>query len=145
VKPEAVQEVIDPAVEIAAISELIPEDQASTPREGDEPLAASSELTGAATPAEAEIPMEEVEIDVWWPRDTGPFRRERPKQDARHRHKRKERPERKPEAAEGALPPPKAPKPPERRRPERRPEKPIDPDSPFAVLGTLKAQLAKKT
>ena len=27
----------------------------------------------------------------------------------------------------------------------RRPEKPIDPDSPFAVLGALKAQLAKKS
>jgi ATP-dependent RNA helicase SUPV3L1/SUV3 len=125
----------------AVMGEPVPEALPEAPIERTEP-AASSETPGAETP------LEEVEIDVWWPKDTGPFRRERPKQEARpqQRHKRKDRPERKPQQADGGSPPPsKAARPTRPPRPERRPEKPIDPDSPFAVLGALKAQLAKKT
>jgi ATP-dependent RNA helicase SUPV3L1/SUV3 len=89
-----------------------------------------------------EIALEEVEIEVWWPKDTGPFRhrpevkpqprpqprpveqKERPQRPARKHHA-KERPER-------------------REEPKRRPEKPMDPNSPFAILETLKAQMMGK-
>ncbi|MGE4251593.1 MAG: helicase-related protein [Parvibaculaceae bacterium] len=142
-----------PPVETAtAVVDTLPDSEPVASSEGAEPAAAAAETAGPATPEE------EVEIDVWWPKDTGPFRRERPKQETRpqqqHRHRRKDRPERKPQAAEGgsrpaqaegSSPSPKPGRPPQRPRPERRPEKPIDPDSPFAVLGALKAQLAKKT
>jgi ATP-dependent RNA helicase SUPV3L1/SUV3 len=105
----------------------------------------------------AEAPTEEVEIDIWWPKDTGPFRREHRKPGGRpeHRHRRKERAEKKSAEVGKPMPdgqPPSGGKPQHRTgkpqrspRPERRIEKPIDPDSPFAVLGALKAQLAKKT
>jgi ATP-dependent RNA helicase SUPV3L1/SUV3 len=87
--------------------------------------------------------VEEIEIEVWWPRDTGPFRhrvekkqhdrpapaREKPDTQGEKRRERPERPRRE-----------ERPKPAERRPP--RPEKPIDPDSPFAVLGVLKAKMA---
>jgi ATP-dependent RNA helicase SUPV3L1/SUV3 len=122
--------------------------------------------------------MEEVEIEVWWPKDTGPFRHRADRQREQNRApqprregtaktaeagekaegEQRRRPPRygkgprredRPEAAEGR---------PERhgRKPQRedrkpafeerkpRPEKPIDPDSPFAVLGALKAKLAGK-
>lgn len=122
-----------------------------------EPIAEAEGLTSpetgepVATPEAAgtEAPAEEVEIDVWWPKDTGPFRRERPKPEARppqqHRQKRgKDRTEHK--APDGGNPPAQRihSKPQRPPRPERKPEKPIDPDSPFAVLGALKAQLANK-
>jgi ATP-dependent RNA helicase SUPV3L1/SUV3 len=126
-------------------AEMAAEDPAGEAK--DLPLVEGGEPAEAAEAASA-VPMEEVEIDVWWPKDTGPFRRERQKPEARprQRHKRKDRPDRKPEQNENAgSPPAKAAKPQRPPRPERRAEKPIDPDSPFAVLGALKAQLAKKT
>jgi ATP-dependent RNA helicase SUPV3L1/SUV3 len=121
---------------------------------------AGEPATAETSPAEGS--SDESEIDVWWPKDTGPFRRERQKPEARpqhHRHKRRERPEQKAgeaggkpaetegKPAETGRPrPPKHGKPPHRpQRPERKPEKPIDPDSPFAILGVLKAQLANKS
>lgn len=136
------------------------------------PAAAEGAETAAASPAEtvdvpeavtasppAEVAMEEVEIEVWWPRDTGPFRH-RPEHKPHHKQKRQQRPEpqggtpaesaAESKAAEqprhgkpdrGARPRHEDKRPP---RPERRerPEKPIDPNSPFAVLGALKAKLA---
>jgi ATP-dependent RNA helicase SUPV3L1/SUV3 len=86
--------------------------------------------------------LEEVEIEVWWPRDTGPFRH-RPEAKAQHRpqpkskdqKERPSRPERKPQANERNE---------RREEPKRRPEKPLDPNSPFAVLGALKAQMMGK-
>jgi ATP-dependent RNA helicase SUPV3L1/SUV3 len=146
-QPEAPVETADaPAEEKSASDGVAPASEAEglPPAEGLEPVPVAEAPINA--PAEA---MEEVEIDVWWPKDTGPFRRERQKPEARpqNRHKRKDqRPDRKPDRAENGAPAPsKAAKPPRPPRPERRPEKPIDPDSPFAVLGALKAQLAKKT
>jgi ATP-dependent RNA helicase SUPV3L1/SUV3 len=68
-------------------------------------------------------PPETMEIDVWWPKDTGPFRH-KPKEAKARPHR----------------PEPRKPKPREER--PRRPEKPIDPNSPFAVLGQLKSQMA---
>ena len=52
------------------------------------------------------------------------------------RHKR-DRPHRKPDRH--------AAKPERPERPPRKPERPIDPDSPFAVLGALKAQFGGKS
>ncbi len=86
--------------------------------------------------------LEEVEIEVWWPRDTGPFRH-RPEAKAHHRpqpkskdqKERPQRPERKHQANERNE---------RREEPKRRPEKPLDPNSPFAVLGALKAQMMGK-
>jgi len=110
------------------------------------------EAIEATTPAEAAAPAEPEFIEVWWPKDTGPFRaRPERKPQARERQP-------KPAATEGAADAPREPRRPSRgrdhhkkrdERPKReerppRPEKPIDKDSPFAVLGALKAQLAKK-
>jgi ATP-dependent RNA helicase SUPV3L1/SUV3 len=156
----------------AAEGEAQPEGEVqSTVEESAQPV---SEV--AAAP---EVPMEEVEIEVWWPKDTGPFR---------HRAERQQQ-NRRPQQPRGAQPAEGADKPPgeQRRdtgrphrhhgkggkqgeervqgqesRPDRkprrddrdrkpdfqerkpRPEKPIDPDSPFAVLGALKAKLGGK-
>jgi ATP-dependent RNA helicase SUPV3L1/SUV3 len=132
----------------------------------------------AAVPA-PELAMEEIEIEVWWPRDTGPFRHrperqrepnrqhqpreatqasteagEKPEGGRREgrppRHGKRPRQEDRPEAADAANAerPDRKPRR-EDRKPafeERkpRPEKPLDPDSPFAVLGALKAKLAGK-
>jgi len=145
-------------VEAALEPVLAPETQSETPQEAvaapestaepvsDSPSSAEFGPVVASETAVPEAATEEIEIDVWWPKDTGPFRRERPRQDARpqHRPKRRDRPERKPAEAEGGRPPTKDTRPQRPQRPERKPEKPIDPDSPFAVLGALKAQLANK-
>jgi ATP-dependent RNA helicase SUPV3L1/SUV3 len=108
-------------------------------------VATEPEGTSAAVPP-AEPPGEEAEIEVWWPKDTGPFRREHPKAGV----KTERRPQRQDkERAQGTpgeqTKPAKRQDRPQRPPPERKKEKPIDPDSPFAVLGALKAQLAKKT
>lgn len=110
--------------------------------------AAAPEAEAAPEAVPAEAATDEIEIEVWWPKDTGPFRRERQKPEPRpqqqQRHKRgKDRPEHK--SQDGGKPAQRPHKPQRPQRPERKPEKPIDPDSPFAVLGALKAQLAKKT
>jgi ATP-dependent RNA helicase SUPV3L1/SUV3 len=111
----------------------------------------------AAAPDPLAVPspdpvLEEVEIEVWWPKDTGPFRHraEKPK-DQPHRRIAdagdKKRPER---AKRDGAPRREGRKPQREDRPPReerkpRPERPIDPDSPFAVLGALKAKLAGKS
>ncbi len=132
----------------------------------------------AETPAAApDVPMEEVEIEVWWPRDTGPFRHRQERQPQQNRRPQQPRSEGKPEGGdkpegeqrrEGGRPHRHGKGGPRRdersngheargdrkdRKPHRddrkpaieerkpRPEKPIDPDSPFAVLGALKAKL----
>lgn len=142
----------------------------------------AAEQPAAETPAAApDVPMEEVEIEVWWPKDTGPFRH-RPERQAHHRRPAQPRAAGTAEAGEkpegeqrreGGRPHRHGKGGPRREdrsdgqeargrqeRPERndrkprrddrkpgfeerkpRPEKPIDPDSPFAVLGALKAKL----
>jgi ATP-dependent RNA helicase SUPV3L1/SUV3 len=90
-------------------------------------------------------PPEMIEINVWWPKDTGPFR----KQPERPQFKKREKP------AEGAEVKPKFNrrdkyKPNRAEQPDRpaprppRPEKPMDPNSPFAVLSALKAQMKQR-
>lgn len=156
----------------AAIEAPAAEAPAETPAA--EPVAELAPEAATEAGPEAEIAMEEVEIEVWWPRDTGPFRhrgerpqrkrpdqrsavpeaaaaeapkaaeenqetRRPPRQDKGPRRHgrpggRENRPDHKPRQDGGGRPP----------KPERapRPEKPVDPDSPFAVLGALKAKLA---
>ena len=99
------------------------------------------------TPDEVLTPpaVEMMEVNVWWPKDTGPFRAkperiERPKRE-------KPKFERKPQAPrDGEKIIKRDFKP--RNKPERkpdppplRPEKPIDPNSPFAKLLALKEQM----
>ena len=86
--------------------------------------------------------LEEVEIEVWWPKDTGPFR---------HRAEAKTPEKSQPKPRDQKERPPRShhkPQPNERKErheePKRRPEKPLDPNSPFAVLGALKAQMMGK-
>jgi ATP-dependent RNA helicase SUPV3L1/SUV3 len=130
VEPEAVAAVSEPATaEPPADTEVLPETQAVP-------------ATDAAAPPSPEPLLEEVEIEVWWPRDTGPFRH-RPEAKPQHRpqarpvdHKeRPPRPSRKPHPKERTE---------RREEPKRRPEKPMDPNSPFAILETLKAQMMGK-
>jgi len=110
-------------------------------------------------PAQAAEPvLEEVEIEVWWPRDTGPFRHraEKPREArAPNRHKpdesgapakdRTERPRREGHPRRDHRKPPRDDRPPPREERKPKPEKPIDPNSPFAILGELKAKLAGKS
>ena len=95
-----------------------------------------------AAPPPLEPILEEVDIEVWWPKDTGPFR-QRPEAKPQHRLQpksvdqieRPQSPNRKPHAKERNE---------RREEPKRRPEKPVDPNSPFAILETLKAQMMGK-
>ncbi len=135
-----------PPAEVVAVVEAvaIPEvpAPAGTPVEvAVETVATSETPSGALAPEPA---TEEIEIEVWWPRDTGPFRH---REEKKKHHRRPEPVKDKTEAPGEKHPerPPRPrrderPKPPERRPP--RPEKPIDPDSPFAVLSALKAKMA---
>ena len=162
----------------------LPSEPVEVPAEPASPAAEAAEhpaleAEAEAPPAAPEQPMEEVEIEVWWPRDTGPFRHrpERQREQNRrpphrrendqkqagaapegerregreggkppHRHGKGPRREERGDAAENrAMRPPRR----EERKPhseERkpRPEKPVDPNSPFAVLGALKEKLAGK-
>ncbi len=148
----------------------------------DTPATPVGEPEGEAAPAMVaaapEQPTEEIEIEVWWPRDTGPFRNRTERQARQPQHRREHAPKApdaaadKPEGDRREGRPQRHPRGPRRAerpenaearadRPERkprreerkppvfeerkpRPEKPVDPDSPFAVLGALKAKLAGK-
>jgi ATP-dependent RNA helicase SUPV3L1/SUV3 len=138
----------DAAVELA--------DPAEPPTEsvtGDPPIAASEAMEPPAAgetvaipepaAASAETLSEEIEIEVWWPKDTGPFRHHGQKKPHRPPHRKQDhakvqRPE---DKREPRVERPKKPLPPK----PRRPEKPIDPDSPFAVLGALKERMTAKS
>ena len=81
------------------------------------------------------VVSDEIEIDVWWPKDTGPFRpkpqnrRPQAEKTQAEKDKRPERPSR------------DAQRKPRREEPPKRPEKPMDPNSPFAALLALKAKM----
>lgn len=164
-----------------------PAEPATPPEAPDSPVevpstpatpAAEGEAQPAAEAAPApDVPMEEVEIEIWWPKDTGPFRHrperqqnnrrpqqrgakpaegagkpegeQQPRRDGGrpHRHhgkdkRRDDRPEG--EHARHDRKPRRDDRKPEVQERKPRPEKPIDPDSPFAVLGALKAKLGGK-
>jgi ATP-dependent RNA helicase SUPV3L1/SUV3 len=144
--PAAPVEAASPPAETETISEPVsvaePEPEAAVP----EPEPAAATATEAEPVPAVEEPvspaLEEVEIEVWWPRDTGPFRhrpeakpQHRPQPKPKDQKERPPRPERKHQANERNE---------RREEPKRRPEKPLDPNSPFAVLGALKAQMMGK-
>ena len=148
--PAPILEAVSPPAETETISEPVavtePEPVAAAP-EPEPVIATATESESASAVEEPVSPpvepiLEEVEIEVWWPRDTGPFRH-RPEAKAQHRpqlkpkdqKERPQRPERKHQANERNE---------RREEPKRRPEKPMDPNSPFAVLGALKAQMMGK-
>jgi ATP-dependent RNA helicase SUPV3L1/SUV3 len=132
-------ETAEPAEAVAPSEVAVAE---AAPAEAITELAA--ELAAEAPATAPEPPVEEIEIEVWWPRDTGPFRHREEKK----KHQRRPEPAKDKQEAPGEKRPERGqrprredrPKPPERRPP--RPEKPIDPDSPFAVLSALKAKMA---
>jgi ATP-dependent RNA helicase SUPV3L1/SUV3 len=168
-QPQAAAETVESFEATAPPEPEAPIKEAAEPAAQEQPQVAietTSLATAEAPPADAAAPAEtaEIEIEVWWPKDTGPFRHFQEK-----KHKRPQRHRQKPalqatqpavegdaaksveaETAKPARPPhkhkrkdkrpPKAPD-----RPQRKPERPIDPDSPFAVLGALKAQFAGKS
>jgi ATP-dependent RNA helicase SUPV3L1/SUV3 len=77
-----------------------------------------------------------AEIEVWWPRDTGPFRHQQDR-------KLKRKPPKKQQSAGPG--PASAPRPTPPKPRKSRSEAPVaNPDSPFAVLGSLRSQLAGK-
>ncbi len=71
-------DVADP-VPAEAVAE-IPAETATAEAPADTPAEALPE-----TPAAPEIPTEEVEIEVWWPKDTGPFRHRPERSKPQHR------------------------------------------------------------
>jgi ATP-dependent RNA helicase SUPV3L1/SUV3 len=99
-------------------------------------LTGSSEEVRPAAQAEAEQNAL-AEIEVWWPKDTGPFRHQ-------HHHRRQKR--KPPKHEQAAAPAPAATPRPSPSRPRKtHKERPVaNPDSPFAILGTLRSQLTGK-
>jgi ATP-dependent RNA helicase SUPV3L1/SUV3 len=131
----------DAAVQLSA-EDAQPSHAGSPSAEASAPLQEEAEphATGpTAKDAEPELAASEAIIEIWWPKDTGPFRQ--------HQHQRSRK---KIHHSQKAMPPesPPAAKPHKPARPEVRkpqPEKPVvNPDSPFAVLGALRSQLAEK-
>jgi ATP-dependent RNA helicase SUPV3L1/SUV3 len=153
--PEAIAAVQEDVAEIvsepvadpleAPVAEALPLPEVPAPE-------ASAPIAEAAPPAEVatESAPALIEIDVWWPKDTGPFRRQ-----AERAAKPRARPRAKPAGdvqAKGVETPrprkdkgPPRPAKPDRKPPSppRRPERPPDPLSPFAVLSSLKASFDK--
>ncbi|WP_246478723.1 helicase-related protein [Kaustia mangrovi] len=129
------------------------------------PETAGASQDGGETAADAP----EETIEVWWPKDAGPFRKRgqgqrgrgerRAGQGQKARNKGQGRPPRKAQGKGAGKGPDKGPakgadkhgdprrrsrddrQRPPRQKPGRKPEKKADPDSPFAVLGALKAEL----
>lgn len=135
--PESISESVAIAVEPEPVA-LSPESEAVASPAETEPLPV---IENAALPPPEPV-LEEVEIKVWWPKDTGPFRhrpeakpQRRPQPKPMDQKERPQRPNRKPHAKERNE---------RREEPKRRPDKPMDPNSPFAILETLKAQMMGK-
>jgi ATP-dependent RNA helicase SUPV3L1/SUV3 len=137
-----------PVKQPEAIASL-PESAAETPA----PLAHSNEAAAETPPAPLGQPAAEtppagsdqaaaepdVEIEVWWPKDAGPFHR--PSRQP-HRPRAAQKPPKEAQTAAGEVHTPKLK--PVRHKRERAPERQPSPDSPFAVLGELRARLAAK-
>jgi ATP-dependent RNA helicase SUPV3L1/SUV3 len=145
-----VAEAAAPSAETESISEpvaIVPEPEPVVLAPESEPVGPPAETEPLPVMEEAallppEPVLEEVEIEVWWPKDTGPFRHRpeakphnRPRPKPVDQKERPQRPNRKLHAKERNE---------RREEPKRRPEKPMDPNSPFAILETLKAQMTGK-
>ncbi len=132
-----------------AAAQSVPADAlAAEPATGTATATVDASETGKPDGAEAETPATPVPepaepemIEVWWPRDTGPFRQQRQQQANRPRGAKTNagKPARnRPKKGAGGKKSSGPPGPPHRK------EKPVDPNSPFAVLGQLKQALTKK-
>ncbi len=153
-KPEAAVEAVPVSANVTAEAVV-----------ADAPVAEPAEQTAVVETLPEPLPVavetaapEDMEITVWWPKDMGPFKT-RPPRPEKHHHKREAR---KPEGEQrqdkshdrphgkgkkhhegrkGEGKRQRDDKPKFEPRPKR--EKPMDPNSPFAVLGALKAAMAK--
>ncbi|MEE4237337.1 MAG: hypothetical protein V2I51_11510, partial [Anderseniella sp.] len=113
--------------------------QAEQPAEQATAAAPEGEAPAAAPEAAGQEPEF---VDVWWPKDTGPFRHQK---QAHRQHKATGKPagkhgKGKPRHADGGKP---------RRSTGSQPAKPrkereADPNSPFAILSQLKQDLSRK-
>jgi ATP-dependent RNA helicase SUPV3L1/SUV3 len=102
------------------------------------PLETAEPLPETSVEMAVETPLEMIDVNVWWPKDTGPFRKQpekpkfvRPEKTTApdgQKPKFKRREKHKPVRTDMPVRPPK-------------PEKPLDPNSPFAALAALKAQM----
>jgi ATP-dependent RNA helicase SUPV3L1/SUV3 len=100
----------------------------------------TAEIAEASTAEPVPTPEPEmIEVNIWWPKDTGPFRKPperaaRPVRVERADKPKFERPRGKPHFNKDKKPDRPPPRP-------AKPEKPMDPNSPFAKLAALKAQM----
>ncbi|HYM99212.1 MAG TPA: helicase-related protein [Aestuariivirgaceae bacterium] len=121
-----------PADAEPASSETVPAPTASEP-------AGASELLQQSAAVDQPVP---AFIEIWWPKDTGPFRH----QQHHHRKPKQKPPQKNDGLAANLIPASKTRKPPLPRpdKPPRKERPVINPDSPFAVLGSLRSQLVDK-
>ena len=142
----------------AEVADIVPDVASESPPDGavaeeqgataDQPVPVEA-TSGESLPPAADASVDMVEIEVWWPKDTGPFRRRPEKKaearPARHKEGRRDRGKEAAEAGTGRTGGNQkvgsGPRREERRKPERAP----DPNSPFAVLGSLKDKLTAKS
>ena len=140
-----------------AVLEAAPETAVETTSE--EKTEIEAELS-ADVPNEPVTAPETIDVNVWWPKDTGPFRKQ-PERKERPQFKKREftpavegeaqpkfsRPDRPPrgkqkfERKDRGENPERQDRPPPR---PPRPEKPMDPNSPFAALLALKEQMKQR-
>ena len=134
----------DKAVE-AGPADAAPAAAETEPADASPAEAADATPTSDAAPAEAAAedakPAEPEMIEVWWPKDTGPFRHQRQHAGSRSKSAKGSsgKPDRNRHKKAGG-----GKKPSGQRSAAPRREKPMDPNSPFAVLGQLKQGLTKK-
>ena len=98
-----------------------------------------------------------IDVNIWWPKDTGPFRKQ-PERKERPQYKKREftpavegeakpkftKPDRPPRGKQKFDRKDRAERPERQDRPPPRPEKPMDPNSPFAALLALKEQMKQR-
>ncbi len=132
-KPAHLIAVPAPVLEVTAI-EPVTEPSAETPAE-------PTPVIEAPTPTAPEM----IEVNIWWPKDTGPFRHQHEKPKHHHRPaangkdgEKQDRPKHSRSKQDNKPKFERREKPAER---PPRPEKPMDPNSPFAKLAILKEQL----
>jgi ATP-dependent RNA helicase SUPV3L1/SUV3 len=130
-QPAVEVQLSEPTTEIPA-----PVPSEAAPEAASENPASEGESSEAAAPPTATKPSPTA-LEVWWPKDTGPFRR----QHRQRRHKGEARQETTAAPAKSS----------EHRQPTKRPPRQprspgpaANPDSPFAVLGALRSQLTDK-
>ena len=143
-----------PQSEPAVVTEGVVEEVSPADPVAEQPSPISAEVS-VEPPAPAEAaPAEMLDVNVWWPKDTGPFRpkpepKERPRPEFRKaadgapeqrhnpRHGKRNGEHRRDDRARDND---------RQKMPERPPkrEKPMDPNSPFAVLSALKAAMTEK-